>query len=343
MKTVDKKLTPWVWIPLVLACAVFLACLDSDAQVVAAAKGVPASGRELPAGAGPSDLEYIITADDVLDLYIMDVPELSRQYRVGADGSVSLPSLKKPLMATGLTITAFSQQVTRELRSAGLVTNPQVSVSVVQSRLHAVAITGAVNRPQIYPVFAKTTLLDVLSQAEGLANDASTTAVVQRGDLATRVLNLGSDEAARSLSVELKQVLESGNIATNIDIYPGDRITVPRAGIVYVVGAVNRPGGFPIPSSKKGMSVLQAIAFAEDVKGSAVRDNAVIIRSDAQAPDGRIQIPVNLKELLAGKAPDPLLQADDILFIPDSPGKRALRRGLEAILQTATGVAIYHH
>jgi polysaccharide biosynthesis/export protein len=95
--------------------------------------------------------------------------------------------------------------------------------------------------------------------------------------------------------------------------------------------------------SKQGMTVLQAIALAEDVKTTALPDQAVIIRNDPHAHDGRMQIPVELKKVLSGKAQDPVLQADDILFVPDSPGKRALRRGLEAILQTATGVAIYHH
>jgi protein involved in polysaccharide export with SLBB domain len=94
-------------------------------------------------------------------------------------------------------------------------------------------------------------------------------------------------------------------------------------------------------ASSRGMTVLQALALAEDAKNTAKRDQTVIIRNDPQAPDGRKQIPVNLKAILGGKSPDTVLQAEDILFIPESGGKRALNRGIESIVQAATGVAIY--
>jgi polysaccharide export outer membrane protein len=83
--------------------------------------------------------------------------------------------------------------------------------------------------------------------------------------------------------------------------------------------------------------------MAEDAKSTAVRNKAMIIRADSSAPDGRKQIPVNLNLILAAKASDPMLRADDILFVPDSTAKKAFRRGLEAALQTATYLAIYAH
>jgi protein involved in polysaccharide export with SLBB domain len=89
------------------------------------------------------------------------------------------------------------------------------------------------------------------------------------------------------------------------------------------------------------MTVLQLIALAEDTRPTARRDRTIIIRNDPQAPGGHAQIPADLKQILQGKLPDPVLQPDDILFIPDSSTKRAFRRGLEAIVQTTTGLAIY--
>ena len=86
---------------------------------------------------------------------------------------------------------------------------------------------------------------------------------------------------------------------------------------------------------------MQALALAEDTRSTALRDQTVILRSDAQAPDGRRQIPVHLKKILRGKSPDPTLEAEDIVFVPDSAGKRALQRGVESVVQAATGVAIY--
>lgn len=292
--------------------------------------------------------DYIIGPDDLLNIYILDVPELSRDYRVSNSGDVTLPVLAKPLPASGLTLAQFSEQLSHELQTQGLVVEPHINISVDQSRVHSVAITGAVKHPQIYAVLGKTTFLDVLSQAEGLADDAGTIAIVRRGDIGMQASHpgetaSGADKAdpADTITVDLKRLLESSNPGLNIAIYPGDRITIPRAGIVYVVGAVNKPGGFPMNTSSHGMTVLQALALASDTKGTAQKASTLILRSDPQAPEGRQRIPVDLKAVLQGKQPDPNLQAEDILFVPDSAGKRALGRSIESIVQVATGVAIF--
>ena len=292
--------------------------------------------------------DYVIGPDDLLNVYVLDVPELSRDYRVSAAGTITVPVLATPLDASGLTLSEFSSLLSRELKAQGLVTDPHITISVDQSRLHSVAIVGAVRRPQVYPLLSRTTLLDILSQAEGLADDAGNTILVHRGNIANRALNRGSGGAhapepsqAETLTIDLKRLMESGDSNLNVAIYPGDRITVPRAGVIYVVGAVNKPGGFTMKASDHGMTVLQALALAEDAKNTAKRDQTVIIRNDPQAPEGRKQIPVNLKAILEAKLPDPVLQAEDILFIPDSGAKRAFNRGIESVVQVATGVAIY--
>jgi polysaccharide export outer membrane protein len=285
---------------------------------------------------GP-DGDSIVSPDDVLDVYIVDVPELSRQYRVNPTGQVTLPLLPKPLDTTGLTVSQFSAALAQQLRSNGIVTNPHIVVTVASSRLKSVAITGAVKMPQIYPVFGRTTLIDVLSQAQGLSDDASNVAVISRGDLGASATN----STERTQTIDLKKLLQTGDAKYNIDIYPGDRITIPHAGIVYVVGAVNKPGGFPLRTSDKGMTVLQALAMAEDVKGTAMRDKSMIIRPDPSASDGQKMMPINLNMILAGKAKDTLLRPDDVLFVPDSTAKKAFRRGAEAALQAATYLAIY--
>lgn len=306
---------------------------------------LPADGGANFAGQSVAG-DYIIGPDDVLKVSVFDVPEISGEFRVSTAGTVTLPVLSKPVTAVGLTLSQFSESVGRELKAAGLVSDPHVSASVDTSRLHAVAITGAVKKPQIYPVFSQTTLLDVLSQAEGLADDASGSAVVSRGDvgmvMAARKSSQSASDATQAITVDVKRLLESGDPKLNVDVYPGDHITVPRAGIVYVVGAVNKPGGFTMRPSAHGLTVLQALAMAENPTGTASRNNTVIIRNDPTAPDGRRQIPVQLKKILAGKKPDPILEAEDILFIPDSASKRALHRGLDMAVATTTGLAIYH-
>ena len=281
------------------------------------------------------DSDSVITADDVLDIYVMDVPELSRQYRVAETGAVALPLLPNPVKASGLTPREFSEAVSKELRESGLVSNPHIVITIVSSRLKSVAITGAVKMPQIYSVLGRTTMLDMLSQAQGLSDDAGNSAIVSRGALGE------SATGQTTQTVDLKKLLDTGSSEYNLAIYPGDRITVPRAGVVYVVGAVNKPGGFVIKGDDNSMSVLQALALAEDAKSTAVRNKSMIIRRDSNAPEGHTQIPLNLNLILAAKEPDPKLLANDVLFIPDSTAKKAFRRGLEAALQTATGLAIY--
>jgi polysaccharide export outer membrane protein len=320
------------------------------AQVVKSAE-TPVGGEQIKntKAPGPARAEdYIIGPDDLLNIYILDVPELSRDYRVSATGTVTLPVLAKPLNAAGLALPQFSERLSGELKAQGLVSDPHVTVSVDQSRLHSVAIVGAVRRPQVYPVFSQTTLLDLLSQAEGLAEDAGNTAIVSRGDIGIRFSRTGytahgseQDQTAGTLTVDLKRLLENRDPSLNVSVYPGDRITVPRVGIVYVVGAVNKPGGFTMKESSHGMTVLQALALAQDAKSTALRSQAVILRSDPLAAEGRRQIPVDLKTIVQGKSPDPVLQAEDILFVPDSAAKRALNRGIESIVQIATGVAIF--
>jgi len=286
--------------------------------------------------------DYIIGPEDVLAVDILDVPELSREYRVSNTGTISVSVLPDPVLAAGLTLPRFAETLSKELKSTGMIADPHVTVAVNESKSHAVAITGAVRKPQVYPVFSRTTMLDVLSQAEGLADDASSVAVVRRGEIGTQVLGLDRQtEASRTATIDLKGLMENVDPNLNVPIYPGDRITVPRAGIVYVVGAVNKPGGFVMRSNSRGITVVQALALAENTKPTALPKQTVIIRSDPEAPQGRKQIPIDLKKVMQGKAQDPMLQAEDILFVPDSSSKHALRRGMEAALQITSGVLIY--
>ena len=299
--------------------------------------------------------DYVISPNDVVEVYVMDAPEFSREYRVSSSGQIAIPLLPEPIEAAGLTLGNVSREIDKQLKKAGLITNPHVSLSVKESRLHSIAVTGAVRTPQIYPVFGHTRLLDLLSQAGGLAENAGPTAKITRGAIARQLLqgkdhplssasvplNSQASETQQTITIKLRDLLSAGDPSLNIDVYPGDWVTVPVADVVYVVGAVNKSGGFALSSSRENMTVLQAIAYAEDLKSTARSDQARILRPDITAPNGRKEIVVNLKAILAGKSSDIPLQPNDILFVPDSTGKKAFRRGMEAAIQTITGIALY--
>ncbi len=321
------------WV-LLLGTAAAFAGQGQPEEVAVNSKGYPAT----PLRPVLVDAEYEITPDDVLEITVLDVPELSRVYQVTPAGYLQVPLLPEPLAVAGLTLAQAADKMGRQLRDNALVSRPQVSIVVKQSRLHAVAITGAVKRPQVYPVLGPTSLLEVLSQAEGLAVDAGNIAIISRGTIAQRMMNSRPGDNSHQVTVDLQKLLGEGHSDLDVSVYPGDRVTVPRAGIVYVVGAVNRPGGFPLNGERDNMTVLQALALAEDLKITAQRSKAVIIRRDSPQQE---KIHIDLSKLLAAKAPDPNLRANDILFIPDSSSRRAIHRGLEAAIQAATGVAIY--
>ena len=152
----------------------------------------------------------------------------------------------------------------------------------------------------------------------------------------------GTDRTQQSdtLAINLRHLLNSRGPGLNVPIYAGDIVKVTRAGIVYVVGAVRKPGGFTVKGNEQ-MSLLKAIALAEGLSSTSSKGHTRIIRTD-EGSGKRSEIPVELGKILDGKAPDMNLQAADIVFVPNSTGKTVLFRSTDAIINTASGVAIFH-
>lgn len=296
--------------------------------------------------AGPMD--YRIGFDDVLDVNVFEAPELNREVRVSSAGEISLPLLDSVHVA-GLTPREL-ELVLQELLRRKYMKDPHVSVFVREMQSHPVSVLGAVRRPGVFQVRGSKTLLEILSLAEGLADDAGETAIIMRGaglqDAAASSLeetvppkNVNS-QAADVVQINLKDLLDSSDTHQNPLVNPGDIVKVLRAGIVYVVGDVQRPGGFAMKSNEK-MSVLQVIALSGGLTPTASKSGARIIRTDEQSGE-RAQTQIDLSKILAGKAPDPMLQAKDIVFVPNSASKTTFSRGLEAAAQTLTGLLIFH-
>jgi polysaccharide export outer membrane protein len=244
----------------------------------------------------------------------------------------------------------LAEVISQKCIEAGVLSHPQIAVTFRESRVHAVAIAGAVKNPQIYPVFGRITLMDILSQAGGVSDDAGSTVTITRGEVSHRVLASeagGAVTAGKSPSIaptetiDLRRLQETGDPDLNVNIYPGDRVTVQRAGVVYVLGAVTRSGGFLLTSARGDLTVLKAIALAENLTSTAKGKKAVILRPNSSAPGGREEIPVDLHAMLRGRAPDKLLQNNDILFVPDSTALKALHKSADVAVQTAGWAAIY--
>lgn len=144
---------------------------------------------------------------------------------------------------------------------------------------------------------------------------------------------------AVTITVNLYELMESGNTKNNIVLESGDVVTVPHAGIVYVLGAVGRPGGFVLTNDREQMTTLKILALAGGFTSTAKSSHAVIIRKDAQGKQHEVD--VNLQKIRNRQAEDLQLQPSDILYVPASGAKQALLRSVEFGLALGSGVALY--
>ena len=286
--------------------------------------------------------DYVIGPEDVLDIDVFNVPELTKTVRVANDGTISL-ALLGHVQAAGCTTEQLRKELERRWGQSYL-ENPQVTVFVREFHAQPVSVIGAVERPGIYELRGPRTLIEILSMAGGLAKlgtaPGRTIVVTRRGGFGEELqlvegMNLvGADK----VEINLARLLYSREAGLNIDIKPFDTVSVSRADIVYVVGDVKRPGGFVL-ADRENLTVLQALALAEGLNGTASKRQARIIRRNADG--SRTEIPVDLTRVLNGKSQDLELAANDVLFVPVSAGKAAARRGAEAVLGTLSGILIY--
>lgn len=321
------------WVPGVLSAA----WQQSSAPTAGGAVAADLSAR-------PGE-DTLISPYDVLFIQVFDVEQMTREYRVNGNGAVDFPLLPDPVPVAGLTPQQAAKAISQRCIAAGVLSRPQISITVRESRLHSVAVTGAVKNPQVYPVFGRISLLDLLTQAGGVENDAGSVVTITRGEVSRRLLAAQAGEAPAAgdpaaapviQNINLQQLLEHGVPSLNVDVYPGDRVTVQRAGVVYVLGAVNRAGGYLLSDARQNMTVMKAVALAGYLAPFAKSKNVVLLRVDPSAPNGRDQIPINLKAMLRGNVADRPMQNNDILFVPDSAILKALHRGADLAAMSLT-------
>jgi polysaccharide biosynthesis/export protein len=312
--------------------------------IVGAAAQVPSTPQpdELKVKCGSQiHSTYLLGPDDQLEISGPELTELvNKPVRVDGDGDIEVP-LGGRIHVAGLTAQQTEQEVNRVL--SRYIRHPQIVVSVAEVRSQPVSILGAVNAPGVHQVQGHKTLLEMLALAGGIRQDAGYSVRITR-QLAWGCIPLpkaGLDASGRFSVAELnlKKIMEAKNPEENIQILPHDVISVPKAEMVYVIGEVRRSGGFVL-GEHQSITVLQALSLAEGLNGTADSRHARILRLKREA-DQREELAVDVKDVLNGKKPDVALQGDDILFIPGSTGKKAALRGLEAAIQTGTGLAIW--
>lgn len=296
---------------------------------------------ELAIAATAKQGDYVIGSGDVLAIEVFDVAELTREVRVNESGYVMLPLIPIKIQAAGLTTFQFQDKIAELLQANGLVSHPQVSVAVKERHGEPITVTGAVKMPTVIQAVGRVTLLEALSQAGGITTDAGETITIARPPQATNPGDPSSEASPETtLTVKLSQLLDSGDPKYNIPLLGGDVVNVSRAGIVYAVGAVLRPGGFVMSQDHEQMSVLKILALTGGLTTTAKSHDAVILRRN-DSTGVRQQVPVDVRKILTLKGSDVLLAQDDILFVPDSAASHALHRTGEIAIGLASGVALY--
>lgn len=303
--------------------------------------------QQLATAARTHPVDTPVGTGDLLHIDVFDVPELSREVRVGDAGDISYPLVPGKIQASGLTPFELQGKIEQLLIENGLVSHPQVSVFVKEQNSQPVSVVGAVQRTMVYQVIRPTTLLEVLSAAGGITDDAGSVIVITRATHTAAPKSEGisvssdPDKDQQIITIRLQDLLESGNAVYNILVYGGDVVSIPRAGIVYVLGlGVVQPGGYVLQSHGEQISVLKAIALAHGMTVFAKSDSAVIMRMNP-ATGNRDQIPVRIGAMENHKADDVPMNSNDILYVPDSKGLKVLARGAEAAVGIGSGLAIY--
>jgi polysaccharide biosynthesis/export protein len=303
--------------------------------------------QQLAAMARVHPTDTPIGPGDLVHIEVFDSPELSRDVRVGDAGDISYPLIPGKITANGLTPYQLESKIAQLLIDNGLISHPQVSVFVKEQKSEPVTVVGAVRNTIVYQVEQPTTVLEVLSAAGGISDDAGSVVIVTRpvtpGVARTEPASTKSvtEEDDQKITIRLQDLLESGDSKYNIQVHGGDVVTVPRAGIVYILGfGVAQPGGYVLQSHGAQVTVLKALALAHGLTGFAKADAAVIMR-DNPASGQKDSIPVHIKQIENRKEDDVPMKSNDILYVPDSRGKKILARGGEAALGVGTGVAIY--
>ncbi len=284
---------------------------------------------------------YLLGPDDQLEISGPELSELANKpVRIDGDGDIQVP-LGGRVHVSGLT----AQQTEKELNKvlSKYIRDPQIVVSIAEVRSQPVSILGAVNAPGVHQVQGHKTLLEMLALAGGIRPDAGysvrITRQVEWGCLPLPKTELDASGRFTVAELNLKKIMEAKNPEENIQIFPHDVISVPKAEMVYVIGEVKRSGGFVL-GEHQSISVLQVLSLAEGLNTTADARHARILRLNRDA-DKREEMAVDVKDVLNGKKADVALRGDDILFIPGSTGKKAALRGIEAAIQTGTGMAIW--
>jgi polysaccharide export outer membrane protein len=278
-----------------------------------------------PAILFPAHRDVVLGLNDLLTIRLYASPDYVETARVDLDGVIHLPLIGGVKVA-GLTVHQAQDVIAQKLVSAGMYRDPQVSILIADSPNLVATVVGELHG--IVSIYGERRLYDVLAavgSGGGGGGTAGTTIVLGGGGLpttASHVITINRPGLAEPIVVDMGTDPAKSAMA-DIPIFPRDTIIVPRVGVVYVLGAFKTQGAIPLQQNSP-LTLMKVAALAGGPGFEGKPADLRIIRSVGLT---RQVVQVDIKKVMNGKAPDPVLQAEDIVFLPSSNWKSAIKNG----------------
>jgi polysaccharide biosynthesis/export protein len=277
-----------------------------------------------PAILYPANRDVYLWHDDLISIHLFESADYTPTVRVSLDGTIQLP-LIGILKVEGLTLHQAQDLIAQKLVAAGMYRDPQVTIQIVESPNQTATVIGEIHG--IVAIIGERRLYDVLAAVGGGGgfSSTSTTVVVGGGGLpttASHVITINRPGVPEPITVDLGTNPEKSTEA-NIPIFPRDTIVVPRVGVVYLLGAFKTQGAIPLTQNSP-MTLMKVAALTGGSGFEGQQSDLRIIRS---VGTGRQVIRVDLKKIVNGQSPDPVLQPEDIVFLPTNQMKAAIKNG----------------
>jgi polysaccharide export outer membrane protein len=267
-------------------------------------------------------------AGDLVAISVYDAPELTRTVRVDPDGTIRLPLLAEGVKAAGLMPRELETELAGALKSGEILVDPVVKITVVEYHSRPISVMGAVRKPVTFQSDGAVTLLDALSRAEGLTDDAGPEILVTQNDVVRHIA--------------VKQLIDGADPAANLRLTGNEEIRVPAAGKIFVLGNVRKPGAFPVRDPADN-TVLKLVALSEGLMPFSMKLAYIVRRHAGEKPQ---EIQIELANIMERKSPDVALEVGDILYVPDNKTRRSTMNILDRVAgfgaSTASGVLIWH-
>jgi polysaccharide export outer membrane protein len=261
---------------------------------------------------------YKMGPEDLLAVTVLDSPEFTRQVRVSGDGTIRMPLLKRAIPAAGKTSAELEQAISRQLVEEGMLVDPSVSVTVLEFNSKPVSVSGAVRSPVVFQAVKPLSLVEAIARASGLAENAGSDILIS--------VPARDGRPARTVTVPVKALQQPSDPGANFLLEGGEEVKVTPAGLVYIVGGVNKPGAV-LMNTEGPFTLLKALALSGGTTPTA-GSKAFLLRNSANGQ--KKEIALNLTKLMRRQEPDLPLENNDVVFIPDSTMRKISQTGMSS-------------